>query len=143
MKNNTVKEVDLVKEVSNNNRKIYLHLVLELAPKRLHIEGCRIVLGKFVKAAWFADLVVVIAQCEDNLEVSIEKVYMHVYEHVAGEDSIPESVIQIQKYFPKDRPKRGDRLVFTNTLIVHDKEIEEIIKNVKYSLERHKIRIGV
>ena len=49
----------------------------------------------------------------------------------------------MQKYYPKGRPKREGRLVFTNVLLVYDEEIEEIIKDVKYSLERCKIRIGV
>ena len=51
--------------------------------------------------------------------------------------------MQMQKYYPKGRPKREGKLVFTNVLLVYDKEIEEIIKDVKYSLERCKIRIGV
>ena len=33
--------------------------------------------------------------------------------------------------------------MFTNMLIVHDKEIKNTISNAKYSLERYKIRIGV
>ena len=49
----------------------------------------------------------------------------------------------MQKYYPKGRPKREGRLVFTNVLLVYNEEIEEIIKDVKYSLERYKIRIGV
>ena len=49
----------------------------------------------------------------------------------------------MQKYFLKGRLKREDRLVFTSVLLAYNKEIEEIIRNVKYSLERHKIRIGV
>ena len=62
---------------------------------------------------------------------------------IVGKDSIPELVIQMQKYFPKGRPKRGDKLVFTNILIAHDKGIEEIIRDMKCSLERHEIRIEV
>ena len=54
-----------------------------------------------------------------------------------------ESAIQIQKYFPKDRPKKGGRLVFTNVLIAYNEEIEDITSDVKYSLDRYKIRIGV
>ena len=49
----------------------------------------------------------------------------------------------MQKYFSKGRSKKGKGLVFTNVLIAHDKEIEDIMSNAKYSLERHKTRIGV
>ena len=56
-------------------------------------------------------------------------------------EGILESVIQIQKYFPKGRLKRGNRQVFMNTLIVYNKEIDKIIRGVKHGLERYKIRI--
>ena len=62
LKNTKVKENDLTKEVSSNNMKIYLHLALELLPERLYIEGYRIVLGKFIKAARTIDSIGVIAQ---------------------------------------------------------------------------------
>ena len=61
MKNNKVKEVDLAKEVSNNDRKSYLYLVLELPPEKLCIEGYMTVLGKFIKVACSKDLIVVIS----------------------------------------------------------------------------------
>ena len=61
LKNNKAKEVDLAKEVSNNGRKTYLNLVLDLLPKRLHIKGYRTVLEKFTKAVSTIDLAVVIA----------------------------------------------------------------------------------
>ena len=51
LKNTKVKEVDLTKELSTNEMKTYLHLALELPPKRLYIEGCRMMLGKFIKVA--------------------------------------------------------------------------------------------
>ena len=66
-----------------------------------------------------------------------------MYKFIASVEGVPELVIQMQKYFPKDRPKRGDRLVFANVLLVHNEEIEEIIRDAKYSLERYKIMIGV
>ena len=66
---------------------------------------------------------------------------MHKY--IAGKDGVPELVTQMQKYFLKGRPKIGSGLVSTNILIAHDKEIKEIIRDMKYSLERYKIRIRV
>ena len=66
-----------------------------------------------------------------------------MYECTVSVEDISESVVQMQKYFPKGRDKRGERLVFANMLLVHNEEIEEIIRNVKCSLERSKIRIRV
>ena len=93
MKNNKVKEANLAKEVSNNNRKTYLYLVLELPPKRLWIEGYRIVLGKFAKAAQSADPTAVVVQCKNNLEVFAKKAHTCMNKYIAGKDSILESVI--------------------------------------------------
>ena len=78
LKNSKAKIANLMKEVLNNDRKTYL--VLELSPKRLYIEGCRIVLSKFVKAVYTVDLTIVIAQYKDNLEVSAAKVCTCMYE---------------------------------------------------------------
>ena len=83
------------------------------------------------------------AQYKDNLEVSAEKTHAYVHECIIGIDSVLELVTQMQKYFSKSRLKRGDRLVFINVLIAHNEEIEEVIRDVKHSLERCKIRIEV
>ena len=131
-----------MKEVSSNNRKTYLYLVLELPPKRLYIERYRIVLGKSMEVVHTADLIVVIAQHEDNLEVSVAKVYAFTCKYIDSTERVPESIMQIQKYFPKGRLKKGGELVF-DALLVHDKEIEEIIRDAKHSLERCKIRTEV
>ena len=78
-----------------NDIKTYLYLVLDLSPKRLHIKGNRIVLEKFVKAVYTADLVVVIAQCKNNLEVSAVKVHTNIYEYTNSTERVPESITQI------------------------------------------------
>ena len=49
----------------------------------------------------------------------------------------------MQKYFSKGRLKKRGGLVFANILFVHNKEIEEITRDTKSSLEKCKIRLGV
>ena len=95
LKNTKAKEVNLAKEVSNNDIKTYLHLVLELPPERLHIEGYRIVLGRFAQVAKSTDPTVVIAQYEDKLEVSAEKAHTCIHECIEDVDSVLELVTQI------------------------------------------------
>ena len=131
LKNTKAKEVNLMKEVSSNNRKTYLYLVLELPPKRLYIERYRIVLGKSMEVVHTADLIVVIAQYKDDLEVSVAKVHAFTCKYIDSTERVPEFMIQIQKYFSKSRLKRGKQLVFANILLAHDEEIEKIIRYVK------------
>ena len=47
---------------------------------------------------------------------------------------IPSTIIQLQKYFSRNRPKKKDGLVFTNFKLTYNKEIEDIIINLKYAL---------
>ena len=70
-----------------------MYLVLELPPERLHIEGYRKILRKFIKVVQSADPREVIVQYEDNLEVLDKKVYTYMYESITGKDGVPESVI--------------------------------------------------
>ena len=90
LKSSKTKEVELIKVVLSNNKKTYLYLVLELPPKRLYIEGYRIVLKKFVKAVRFTDPIAVIVQYEDSLEVSDRKVYTYLYRYISEEDEVLE-----------------------------------------------------
>jgi len=96
-----IKKVNLTKEVLKNNRKTYLYLVLELLPKRLCIEGYRIVLGKFLKAEYTSDLIAVIAQYEDDLEVSTEKVHVYMCKCIDKAKRVPESVTKCKSAFLK------------------------------------------
>ena len=44
---------------------------------------------------------------------------------------IPRSIIQLHKYFPKGKPKQGGGTIFTNCLILHNEEIDDIILDLK------------
>ena len=47
------------------------------------------------------------------------------------------------KIFPKGRPKRVGGTVFTNFLLMHNKEIENAIQDTKYQLDKYNIKLGV
>ena len=82
-----------MKKVLTNDRKSYLHLILELLSERLHIKRYRIVLGKFVKVAHTKNLIAVIAQYEEDLEVSIVKPHAYMHKYINSIERVLESVI--------------------------------------------------
>ena len=49
---------------------------------------------------------------------------------------------QLQKYFPKGKPKRGGGTVFTNFLLLHDEEIDDMIIDMKDGMEAFNPKIG-
>ena len=51
-------------------------------------------------------------------------------------------MIQLQKYFLKGKPKRGGGTVFTNFLLLHDEEIEDMIIDMKDGMEAFNTKIG-
>ena len=55
---------------------------------------------------------------------------------------IPRSVTQLQKYFPKGKPKHRGGTVFTNFLILHDEEVDDVIIDMKDGMEAFNVKIG-
>ena len=55
---------------------------------------------------------------------------------------MPRSITQLQKYFPKGKPKKGGGTVYTNILILHSEDIEDMITDMKDGLEARNPRIG-
>ena len=47
----------------------------------------------------------------------------------------------MQKYFPKGRLKKVGGTVFTNFLIAYNEDIDNILENLRGSLERHNRKI--
>ena len=48
---------------------------------------------------------------------------------------------QLQKYFLKGKPKHGGSTVFTNFLILYDKEVDDMIIDMKDGMEAFNIKI--
>ena len=83
-----------------------------------------------------ADQASVVTQYENELKVSDEKVHAHMNKCIDKADRVPELVTQMKKYFPKGRPKRGSSIGINNAPLAHDKDIDEIKKDVNHSLEK-------
>ena len=45
--------------------------------------------------------------------------------------------MQIQKFFPKGRPKRVEGTVFNNVLIVDNEDIDNTLEDLRGSVERY------
>ena len=130
-----------MKELATNTKRTYLHLVLDLLLELKCIEGYRNVLGKFIKSVRIAGPTVLVVQREYKMELSNGKVHLHIKKCIDKSKKVLVPITQIQKCFLRGIPKREGSLIFTNVLLIHDKEIEAIIKDVKHALERHNIKL--
>ena len=52
------------------------------------------------------------------------------------------SIKQLQKHFPKGKPKWESRTVFTNLLLLHDEEIDDMILDIKDSMQECNPKLG-
>ena len=52
------------------------------------------------------------------------------------------SITQLHKYFPKDKPKRGSSTIFTNYLILHIEEIDDMMLDMKDEMNSRNAKIS-
>ena len=57
-------------------------------------------------------------------------------------NKLPKSITQLQKYFPKGRLKWAGRTVFTNFLMLHNEKVEDMIIDLKDSLQSYNTKMG-
>ena len=55
---------------------------------------------------------------------------------------IPRSIVQLQKYFPKGKPKREGGTIFTNLLLLHDKKVDDMMLDMKDSMQKCNLKLG-
>ena len=122
-------------------KKTYLYVVVNIPPETDSVLAYKKVLGKFIMAMKNTDPDVVVTQYEDQSERSNSYIHDYKIKCINSVESIPTSIIQLQKFFPKGRPKKLGRTVFTNILIVYNKDIEGIIEDLKISLEQYNRKI--
>ena len=108
------KEVDLIKTVVISAKKTYLYLVVDTLPERDYITGYRKVLGKFITTVKNIDLDAIVTYYEDQSEKLNSRIHDYAKSHINLAEKIPSSIKQIQKYFPKGRPKKLGGIVLTN-----------------------------
>ena len=88
------------------------------------------------------DLDVVMMLHEDQSKKSNSYIYDCKNKCINSVESMQTSITQFQKFFPKGRPEKLGGIVFTNVLVVHNEDIEEIVEDLKIGLERCNGKIG-
>ena len=120
----------------------YLYLMVDVPPDRDYIGRYRTVLSKLFSSMKSADPNAVIIPYESSPDC--EESFIHCPRSTCIDNltKIPRSVTQLQKYFPRGKPKRGGGTVFTNFLLLHDEEIEDMIIDMKDGMEAFNTKIG-
>ena len=135
------KEVDLIEIVVVSAKKTCLYLVVDTLPERDCIVGHRKVLGKFITAMKNVDPDAVLTYYKDQSEKSNGRYHNYAKSCIDLAEKVPSSIVQIQKYFLKGRPKKVGGTVFTNILIAHNEDIDNMLEELRRSLERYNRKI--
>ena len=141
------KELEEPKESKCKGRAVTcLCIFIDVPPDKDYAGRCRSVLTKLFTSMKLADPAAVMLPHEPVLERSTEEeVTVIMCERNKCIDQIaktPRSITQLHKHFPKGKPKRGGGTIFTNCLILHDEEIDDIILDLKEGVNSSNPRIG-
>ena len=120
----------------------YLYLMIDIPSDKDHIEKHRITLTRLLSAIRQADPKSVIVQHEATPRCSGKEKEVDANMCLDHPGKMQRSITQLHKFFPKGRPKRGGRTVFTNLLLLHDEKIEDIIIDMKDAMEACNPKIG-
>jgi len=120
----------------------YLYLMLDIPSDRDCVEKYRMTLTRLLSAIRQADPKAVIVQYKATHRFSDHEKEVDANMCLDHPGKMPRSITQLHKYFPKGRPKRGGGTVFTNFLLLHDEEIDDIIMDMKDAMEAHNPKIG-
>ena len=105
----------------------YLYLMLDIPPDRDYVERYRIILARLISSLQQADPTAVIVQCDIDLQCSTKEKVISATSCIDHPRRMPRSITQLQKFFPKGRPKRGGGTVCTNMLVLHNESIDDMI----------------
>ena len=138
---------DLTKDMSKatvfvGSTLTYLYLMIDVPPDRDHVERYRIVVTRLLSAIRQADPTAVLVQYETQPKYSGKEKEVSADLCIDHPRKMPRSITQLQKFFPKGRPKRGGGTVFTNILVLHNELIEDMIMDMKDGLAAYNPRIG-
>ena len=115
---------------------------LDVPSDRDHAERHRIAVTRLFSAIRQADPTAVLVQHETKPKTSGKEKEVSADLCIDHPRKMPRLITQLQKFFPKGQPKRGGDTVFTNILILHNEEIEDMIMDVKDGLSARNPRIG-
>ena len=118
-------------------KETYLYVVVDILIETDSVLAYRKVLGKFIIVMKNIDPDAVVTEYEDQSDRSNSYIYNYKNKCINSVESIPTSITQLQKFFPKGRLKKLGRTVFTNALVVYNEDIEGMIEDLKIGLERY------
>ena len=136
------KEDDTKDKVFIGSALSYLYVMIDIPSDRDHVEKYRIVLTKLLTTIRQADPTAVIMQYETLPKYSGREKEVSANLCIDHPRKMPRSITQLQKFFPKGRPKRGGGTVFTNILLLHNENIEDIILDMKDGMTSYNPKIG-
>jgi hypothetical protein len=120
----------------------YLYLMIDIPMDRNHVERYRIIVTKLLSEIRQADPEAVLVQYEATPRYVGTEIEIDANFCIDHPRKMPRSITQLQKYFPKGKPKKGGGTVYTNILILHKEDIEDMITDMKDGLEAYNPRIG-
>ena len=120
----------------------YLYLMVDVPLDRDYIGRYRTVLSRLFSSMKSTDPNIVIIPYKSLPDW--EDCFIHCPWSTCIDNltKIPRSVTQLQKYFPKGKPKHGGGIVFTNFLILHDEEVDNMIIDMKDGMKAFNAKIG-
>ena len=136
------KEDDAKDKVFIGSALSYLYIMIDIPSDRDHVEKYRLVLTKLLTTIRQADPTAVIVQYETLPKYSGREKEVSANLCIDHPRKMPRSITQLQKFFPKGRPKRGGGTVFTNILLLHNENIEDIILDMKDGMTSYNPKIG-
>ena len=120
----------------------YLYLMIDIPMDRNHVERYRIIVTKLLSEIRQADPEAVLVQYEATPRYVGTEIEIDANFCIDHPRKMPRSITQLQKYFPKGKPKKEGGTVYTNILILHKEDIEDMITDMKDGLEAYNPRIG-
>lgn len=124
----------------------YLHVMIDVPPDKDCAGRHRLVLAKLFTTLKTADPDAVILPYEVKPKIlTEEEARVITCERIMCIDQVPKiprSITQLHKYFPKGKPKRSGGTIFTNCLILHNEDIDDIILDLKEGINSYNPRIG-
>ena len=124
----------------------YLYVMIDVPPDKDSTGRYRSVLAKLFTTLKTADPDAVILPYEAKPKILTEaEARVITCERIMCIDQVPKiprSITQLHKYFPKGKPKRGGGTIFTNCLILHNEDIDDIILDLKEGINSYNPRIG-
>ena len=141
--NNEIPEVvvDLIDLMCLGKSLTCLCLMIDIPQERNYAERHRLILRKSFLSIKLVDLQAVIIPYKTDIESNLRKWFSQGI-CIDQQGKIPRSITQLQKHFLKGKPKRGGRTALTNLLLLHEEDIEDMMLDVKDSMQECNPKLG-